>query len=554
MCASLCRAVLVLLFLSVGIAPCGVSAQTPAAAPKPACTADPHAQPSAAEAALAGRKFADAERLYGDMLAADPASGVAMAGLVRTRLGEDKLPEALTLATKYDGEHPNDAAILDALGEVRFRRGEVDEAAMALNRSVNLNPCNGLTHYDMARFLDLSGLHASAQRQIEVAHKLAPENQEISRRWAVTHAVPPPPEQMLAMLKRRLDSPSLTADQKDGINAAIAGMEARERGNCELATPVTETKLPIVPIPSGAPIETMFEAGIEVQLNGKKRRLEIDTGASGLVLSNSVAKRAGLVPEVQVKASGIGDSGPANVYVTHVDDIKVGGMEFKNCMVHVLPAGSVLDRIPDVDGLIGLDVFGDYLVTLDIPGFEVRLGPLPKRPDEQAGKATSLVTSEDQQTPVSIADSAKDRYVAPEMKDWAPVFRSQHLLIFPTSIGKAPTKLFLMDTGASHSMISPAAAREVTILSGFTNQKVMGVNGEVQDMLVADKVAITFGNVHQVLTGLQSFDTSNFSHSTGVDLAGIIGFPTLRELVITIDYRDNLVHVVYDPKKGYHPH
>jgi hypothetical protein len=28
----------------------------------------------------------------------------------------------------------------------------------------------------------------------------------------------------------------------------------------------------------------------------------------------------------------------------------------------------------------------------------------------------------------------------------------------------------------------------------------------------------------------------------------------LRELVISIDYRDNLVKVVYDPKKGYHAH
>lgn len=41
---------------------------------------------------------------------------------------------------------------------------------------------------------------------------------------------------------------------------------------------------------------------------------------------------------------------------------------------------------------------------------------------------------------------------------------------------------------------------------------------------------------------------------SGVAISGIIGFPTLRELVISIDYRDNLVHVVYDPKKGYHAH
>ena len=41
---------------------------------------------------------------------------------------------------------------------------------------------------------------------------------------------------------------------------------------------------------------------------------------------------------------------------------------------------------------------------------------------------------------------------------------------------------------------------------------------------------------------------------SGVEISGIIGFPKLRELVISIDYRDNRVHVVYDPKKGYHAH
>jgi hypothetical protein len=49
---------------------------------------------------------------------------------------------------------------------------------------------------------------------------------------------------------------------------------------------------------------------------------------------------------------------------------------------------------------------------------------------------------------------------------------------------------------------------------------------------------------------MSAIDTSDISKRAGVEIAGFIGFPTLRELVITIDYRDNLVHVVYDPKRG----
>jgi hypothetical protein len=164
----------------------------------------------------------------------------------------------------------------------------------------------------------------------------------------------------------------------------------------------------------------------------------------------------------------------------------------------------------------------------------------------------SLSTTEDEETPLSTADRAKDRYVAPEMKDWTPVFRAQHMLIVPTYIGSAPVKLFLIDTGAQKSMISPAAAREVTQVSSFTNAKVVGINGEVQNMLVADKVSITFAHVTQMNRGLQSFDFSGVSRSAGVDISGIIGFPMLSELVISIDYRDDLIHVTYDPRKGHH--
>ena len=520
----------------------------------PGCAID-HTKATDADKALQARKYPDAERLYGEALTADPASSPAMAGLVRTTLAEGKLPDALAMATKYSTARPNDPVLLDALGEVRFRRGEIGEAAHALNQSSRINPCNGRTHYDAARFLNLSSMHASAQHELEIAHAQAPEDVDIMRVWRATHAVPPTAEQRLATLKQRLDNPALTDAQKEATQAAIKSVETAEKGSCELVTPLTEVKLPIVPISTGADttLASMYESALEVQINGKKKRLEIDTGASGLLLTSAVAKSAGLVPELQVKGSGIGDDGAVNMFVTHVDDIKIGKMEFKNCRVGVLAPGNAMERMPDMDGLIGPDVFRNYVVTLNIPEMEMRLGALPTRPGEEA-RTTSLATTGGDETPVSVADSAKDRYVAPEMKDWTPVFRSAHMLIFPTVVGSAPVKLFLMDTGASRNMISPAAAREVTQISDFTNHSMQGISGKVQKMLIADKVAMTFAGVRQMNYGMDAFDSSLMSRSTGVDISGIIGFPALRELVISIDYRDSLVHVVYDPRKGYHAH
>jgi predicted aspartyl protease len=111
-----------------------------------------------------------------------------------------------------------------------------------------------------------------------------------------------------------------------------------------------------------------------------------------------------------------------------------------------------------------------------------------------------------------------------------------------------------MDTGASQTTISPSAAREVTHVAGDSNARVKGLSGEVKNVMSADRVTIAFGGVRQMTAGMESFDTGSLTRASGVEISGLIGFPTLRELVISIDYRDNLVHVVYDPKKGFHAH
>jgi TonB family protein len=529
---------------------------TPQTAPSakfavPGCTTD-HAKPSEADTALLARKFADAERLYNASLAEEPTSTTAMAGLVRTTLAEDKLPEALAMAMKYDSAQPNDAVLLDVLGEVRFRRGEVQDAVKAFTQSVHINGCNGQTYYDIAQFLNLTGQHGSAQVYLERAYWLAPENQMIARRWNATHAVPPTNEQRLAALKARLDNPALTDAQKNAIDTSIKSIESEAKGSCELTSPVEEVKIPIIPISSARDPVEMSEAALDVYLNGKKQRLEIDTGASGLVVTSLVAKAVGLVPEVETKSLGLGDKGAASSFMTHVDDIRIGSMEFKNCRVQVIEASNEPGKVPDIGGLVGTDVFQNYMVTLDFPQRELLIGPLPKLPGETESKPTSLATTGDETTTLSIADSAKNRYTAPEMKDWVPLYRSGHFLILPTIVGKASVKLFIVDSGSMVDLISLEAARDVALLSGFAAPTLKGLNGEVQKVLVADKVPITFANVNQTVREMTSIDTTSVSRQIGVGISGFIGFPTLRELVLSIDYRDNLIHVVYDPKKGNH--
>ncbi len=435
---------------------------------------------------MVDQDYARAEGIYTTTMKERPADPSPIAGLIRAELGEGRLDDALALARKALAEHPKEAVIEDALGEVALRRGEPEQAIAAFDAAMRLNPCLARIHFDFSRYLDLAGMARTARRQLEFAHSLAPNDPAIDRAWKAAPAPPLTPEQNIARFRERMDALDATPEAKAGAAEAIRAIEAKQRGDCQPVGEVTSTTLKMVDLSDGP--ARQYAVGLDVLMNGKHKRLEIDTGASGLTISRGSAISAGLIPEAEIKTGGIGDRGPANTFVTHVDDLRIGGMQFRNCIVHVFEKRSILD----VDGLIGADVFSNYLVTLDTPSSELRLASLPSRPDE-AGEAKSLATYGDSgSTAVGAAtkDPPHDRYIAPEKKDWTRVYRQGHALIVPTRIGNAPTKLFIMDTGASNPLISPQAAREVTHVDSNDRIRVHGINGDVKNVLQAEAVTL----------------------------------------------------------------
>ena len=88
-----------------------------------------------------------------------------------------------------------------------------------------------------------------------------------------------------------------------------------------------------------------------------------------------------------------------------------------------------------------------------------------------------------------------DRYVAPEMKGYTPIFRFGHALLIPTKVNDSAPMLFLIDTGAFDNTITPAAAKQVTKISRDDNFKVKGINGEVKEVYRADKANLQFAHL-----------------------------------------------------------
>jgi len=335
---------------------------------------------------------------------------------------------------------------------------------------------------------------------------------------------------------------------------------------CHVASATTSTELPLVPLMTDGSGRHIRGWGLHVLLNGSEAGLEVDTGASGLVIGYSIAQRAGLKPDSRIQIGGVGDKGPQGGFVAQVDSIRVGSLEFHDCTVQV----SDREDIVGVDGLVGTDVFSNFLVTLDYPMRKFLLSQLPPRPSDASGPAETLNTQGGEQgasaapaastgTPspgAALAGVAsggpQDRYVSPTMKDYTPVFRSGHLLIIPTVLNGTTQRLFMVDSGAFTSSISPEAARAVTKVRGGSPVGVQGISGEVKKLSTSDKIVLTFAGIEQRNNDLISFDTAGISRSAGVEVSGILGHTVLRELTISIDYRDGLMKFDYDPHHGNH--
>ena len=137
------------------------------------------------------------------------------------------------------------------------------------------------------------------------------------------------------------------------------------------------------------------------------------------------------------------------------------------------------------------------------------------------------------------------------MKDYTAVYRVAHNLILPTALNDGKLRLFILDTGAFTTVISPQAAHEVAKINSEARLQVEGISGKVEKAYVADEVTFNFAHLSREAEGVVSIDTSRISKAVGMEITGFLGADTLYLLTIHIDYRDGLVKFDYDPKRGY---
>ncbi len=503
----------------------------PPPAPAPLrCTVD-KTPPTAADLLLEQEKFKEAGEAYNAVLATTTENGDARLGLVRVLIGENQVKEAQAAADAFAKAQPKSGLAEVAEAEALYRAGDVEGSFTHAKRALQMAPCDGRSSLAVARLYTLTGLHGRAATLRVQAHRLRPTDQTVTELWIQTL----PRAQRLKELKSFLEQkPALSDDDARSMNTEVKYLEARRPGECRVTSAADHTQAVMQPIYGDHSYPVAF--GLDTLFDGKRRRMQIDTGAGGIVLTENAARGLGLQSEFAVKTGGIGDEGRRDSFLSHVHSIRIGDVELQDCMVEVVSKAKL-----DVDGLIGMDVFRRWLVTLDYQAAQLRLAPLPQRPDEKTTAANQDGTVED--------ETPKDRYVAPEMKDWLSVARIGHSILLPTVLKPdAPMHYMIMDTGAQMSTLSVVLAREAGKLHS-SSVEFHGISGKANKTFETDSTELLIGNLRLAPQPYFAFDITNISHDMEFEMGGLSGLSTLQRLMIEIDYRDNLLKLTYDRKR-----
>ena len=510
-------------------------------------------------------KFAEAEASYESLLKTDANLVPAQVGLIRTMLAEGKVNEAVISVNAALAKHPNSAALLAVTGDIQFRKGEMSDAEKWYLAALERDPNDVSAHLGLARWYTSSSMYRKAYDQLQTAREIAPDDFAVQVAWVSTL----PQKQRRAAIEAYLNTAHPDHEDERLMTEYLEFLKTTSDESihpCRLVSKSdeTETKLEAIRAENS---RRMRGIGLSAKVNNVAVLLQFDTGASGIVVDRKVAEKAGVSRISAAHLRGIGDHGQQNGYRAVAARITIGELEFQDCVVLVTEKPR-----PEFHGLIGADVFGSYLVDVDLPEMRLKLSPLPKRPEdalaatslnsetgdpanvEQEKDSTSEQISMEQNASTSGSKSSpqrlpKDRYIAPEMVNWTQVFRFGHMMLVPTNVNGSKPMLFLLDSGSPGDVLSTRAGEQVSTVHAQSRMGFTGLSGRVNNVYISSEATMRFGHVEQRITDITTFDLSSIGGGE-TEVSGLLGFATLKLLDVKLDYRDGLVHFEYDPRRG----
>jgi predicted aspartyl protease len=432
----------------------------------------------------------------------------------RKALFNDGVATAWKLAQQALADAPTSAPAHEFSGEVLFRRGDFTRAEGEFRAALKLDKNFALAWWGLGRVADCMSLHKSAGQYFRQAYELNPRDPRIFSDWALRLQG----QQHIDALEKyaAMLDPSRDAAGLAGLREHIQFDQALNgRDTMRMATKYERTEIPLAALA----VNHVRAYSLEINVNGIPLKLILDTGSSGILISRKAAENAKVARLAASTVRGFGDNTkPTGGYTGLADRIRIGDVEFRDALINVTDQ----DIANIEDGLIGSDVFADFLVTIDYPARKLRLDPFP---DYRPGDT-----------------EPHDRAATPQTQKFKPIYRFGHMLLLPTRVSDSREVHFVIDTGAARTLISYDLAGEVSKLNRDGQTGLEGVSGKVADVYRAGDLFLEFAGFRQKNLGMTSIDLWEQSRRLGTEISGFLGLPVLSLFTLTIDYRDGLVN------------
>jgi predicted aspartyl protease len=264
------------------------------------------------------------------------------------------------------------------------------------------------------------------------------------------------------------------------------------------------------------PLQSVFTPGsqtiglyLKVRIDdGPVFRLLLDSGAQHVVLDHRAAAKAGRTKGSAFELVGVG--APAkNCKRVAPAKLTIGDLTMTN--IEILAAEGQL--LEGVDGVVPMSLFADFLLRLDVPHRTLELDPYPAN------------------APASGAG-------------YLPARADNRLFFLRTVVNDAPPGYMLLDTGATFSALSPAAARASrNFWSLGGGLALLGSAGTVEAFPLGPGVRFRCGENDFLADPVVVVDLSDFTRHHPFEVTGILGYPALLHSIVTMDYRDSMIRI-----------
>jgi tetratricopeptide (TPR) repeat protein len=421
---------------------------------------------------------------------------------------------------------PADPQLLCLQGDILFRQSKFDDAEKAYRAALILAPRSARAHLGLGRVDQLRFHRKSAHEQIATAYQLDWRDPEIILAYA--HYVPDREARKVLLQNFLALTPREDKGHRDDVVARVE-MEERlgARKLAALDSPYRDYKLPLETFiaPNGQIGGVLLKASIN---HGNPLRLILDTGADGILLTSKAVRNLGLETLTRSQISGLGQQAPANALVAVARTVEIEDFRLQDCVLQVSDVG-----LPGADGIIGANVFQEFLIRLDARAHSLELSPFSSRAEAPVRFSDPWVDYEGPSNGGPVCASCDHL---------APAYRVGHLLLLRATLNGPNNDdgqygYFMLDSGSTYSALSQDFANRLP--GGSTH--LLGARGPLDGASYSRRMRLDLGAAQLTDFNPVSLDLTEVSRQEGVEISGIVGFSVVSKAVLTINYRDGLV-------------